>query len=295
MSGMTLDEFLGSGAVGNGTHQRVAEVVRQLALAALTVRATINQGAVASFTNELASRNVGGDTQTSTRRLRRRGFSRSGSNRRGRSLLLRGARHRRRYRSRFRHCGCHRSARRLVEHRHQCLDRHDLLDPAGGRRCRHDPEATFLQPGRNQLAAGFFIYGPQLALALTPGQRHARLRLHSPYRCLRRRLCRLHHPVRAPGVCDQRLELPPLGRGGAPLHRRLPERPKGSARRRTSTCAGSPRWSPTPTASSCAAACFSIRGDDRKGYGRGRLRLVYEANPIALLIEQAGGAATDGV
>ncbi len=35
-------------------------------------------------------------------------------------------------------------------------------------------------------------------------------------------------------------------------------------------------------------------GDVRPGYGEGRLRLVYEANPIALLIEQAGGAATDG-
>jgi fructose-1,6-bisphosphatase I len=34
--------------------------------------------------------------------------------------------------------------------------------------------------------------------------------------------------------------------------------------------------------------------DARPGYGEGRLRLVYEANPIAWLIEQAGGAATDG-
>ena len=35
-------------------------------------------------------------------------------------------------------------------------------------------------------------------------------------------------------------------------------------------------------------------GDARPDYRRGRLRLLYEANPIALLIEQAGGAATDG-
>ena len=34
--------------------------------------------------------------------------------------------------------------------------------------------------------------------------------------------------------------------------------------------------------------------DSREGYGQGRLRLLYEANPIALLIEQAGGAAIDG-
>ena len=34
--------------------------------------------------------------------------------------------------------------------------------------------------------------------------------------------------------------------------------------------------------------------DSREGYGQGRLRLLYEANPVAFLIEQAGGAAIDG-
>jgi fructose-1,6-bisphosphatase I len=34
--------------------------------------------------------------------------------------------------------------------------------------------------------------------------------------------------------------------------------------------------------------------DRRAGYGGGRLRLNYEANPIAFLCEQAGGAASDG-
>ena len=35
-------------------------------------------------------------------------------------------------------------------------------------------------------------------------------------------------------------------------------------------------------------------GDRRKGYRDGRLRLIYEANPIAWLVEQAGGAASTG-
>ena len=35
--------------------------------------------------------------------------------------------------------------------------------------------------------------------------------------------------------------------------------------------------------------------DARPGYGKGRLHLLYEANPVALLIEQAGGLAIDGV
>lgn len=39
---------------------------------------------------------------------------------------------------------------------------------------------------------------------------------------------------------------------------------------------------------------FLYPADTRKGYENGRLRLLYEAFPIAFLIEQAGGAATDG-
>lgn len=39
---------------------------------------------------------------------------------------------------------------------------------------------------------------------------------------------------------------------------------------------------------------FLYPADRRKGYERGRLRTLYEAFPIAFLIEQAGGRATDG-
>ncbi len=38
---------------------------------------------------------------------------------------------------------------------------------------------------------------------------------------------------------------------------------------------------------------FIYPADSRKGYERGRLRMVYECAPIAFLVEQAGGAATD--
>jgi fructose-1,6-bisphosphatase I len=39
---------------------------------------------------------------------------------------------------------------------------------------------------------------------------------------------------------------------------------------------------------------FLYPGDMRENYTMGRLRLVYEANPLAWIIEQAGGAATNG-
>ena len=39
---------------------------------------------------------------------------------------------------------------------------------------------------------------------------------------------------------------------------------------------------------------FLYPSDQRPGYENGRLRLVYEAAPIALIMEQAGGQASDG-
>jgi fructose-1,6-bisphosphatase I len=39
---------------------------------------------------------------------------------------------------------------------------------------------------------------------------------------------------------------------------------------------------------------FLYPADARAGYGEGRLRLVYEAHPMAFIIEQAGGAASTG-
>jgi fructose-1,6-bisphosphatase I len=39
---------------------------------------------------------------------------------------------------------------------------------------------------------------------------------------------------------------------------------------------------------------FLYPNDRRPGYEEGRLRLVYEANPIAMIVEQAGGGATSG-
>ena len=39
---------------------------------------------------------------------------------------------------------------------------------------------------------------------------------------------------------------------------------------------------------------FLYPGDSRKGYALGRLRLLYEAAPIAMLVEEAGGGATNG-
>jgi fructose-1,6-bisphosphatase I len=52
-------------------------------------------------------------------------------------------------------------------------------------------------------------------------------------------------------------------------------------------------WSRTFTATCSRAACSCTR-PRRKDSANGKLRLLYEAFPLAYIVERAGGAATDG-
>ena len=67
-----------------------------------------------------------------------------------------------------------RPARRLVEHRRQHLDRHDLRHPEAERHVETSrPRRTSSQPGRELLAAGYVLYGSSTMLVLTTGARAA--------------------------------------------------------------------------------------------------------------------------
>ncbi|MCP4316879.1 MAG: class 1 fructose-bisphosphatase [Hyphomicrobiales bacterium] len=157
-----------------------------------------------------------------------------------------------------------------------------------------DPEATFAQTGETQLAAGFFIYGPQLALVLTTGS-GTRIYVFSG---------RLGTFVEA----YESIVIPKSAREfavNASNYRHWDE----AVRLYVDDClAGSEgprgedfnmRWIASLVADTyrilSRGGVFLYPGDGRRGYSSGRLRLVYEANPIAMLIEQAGGAASDGL
>ena len=161
-------------------------------------------------------------------------------------------------------------------------------DPGGD-----DPEAAFLRPGREQLAAGFLIYGSQVALVLTLGEGthlftfdQRRQAFHSL--CDPRRIA-LETDEYAINASNQRHWAPAIRRYVAECQQGR----DGPRRKDFNT-----RW-----IASLVAEIFRImmRGgvylypaDARASCREGRLRLVYEANPIAFLVEQAGGAATDG-
>ena len=55
-----------------------------------------------------------------------------------------------------------------------------------------------------------------------------------------------------------------------------------------------PRWWPTCTASRPAAASSCTRATSASLDKPGKLRLMYEANLMSFIVEQAGGAATNG-
>ena len=155
-----------------------------------------------------------------------------------------------------------------------------------------NPAAPFLQAGHRQLAAGFFIYGPQLALALTLGS-GTHLFAYSP----------AHGAFvltpRAPQVPERTQEfainMSNYRHWDEGIRLYVDDCLKGREGPREKDF--NMRW-----IASMVAECYRILtrggvylypGDKRRGYRDGRLRLVYEANPVALLIEQAGGAASD--
>ena len=157
-----------------------------------------------------------------------------------------------------------------------------------------EPEKTFLQPGSEQLAAGFVIYGPQLALVLTVGSGTKIFIQSSKYGDF----IEAYDSVTIPKTSNEFAI-------NASNYRYWFE----SVRSYVDDCFSGTdgprekdfnmRW-----IASLVADCYRImvRGgvflypaDRRKGYGQGRLRLVYEANPIAFLVEQAGGKATNTV
>lgn len=159
-------------------------------------------------------------------------------------------------------------------------------DPVG------EPNASFFQRGDAQLAAGFFIYGPQLALVLSVGN-GTHVFVFSPQ-------------IGAFFRAYESLIIPPRTQEfaiNAANYRHWDEAVrlyvddclKGTEGPREKEF--NMRWIAAVAADAyrilVRGGVYLYPGDRRRGYGEGRLRLVYEANPIAFLIEQAGGAATD--
>ena len=149
-----------------------------------------------------------------------------------------------------------------------------------------------LQPGRNQLAAGFFVYGPQTTLLLSVGDGTVSFRMADDGGFL---------------LIDDAVHVPASAREFAINASNRRHWPAPIIRYVDGCLAGADgprgkdfnmRWVASLVAEAwriiSRGGVFLYPADARNGYESGRLRLVYEAAPVAMLVEQAGGRATDG-
>ena len=155
-----------------------------------------------------------------------------------------------------------------------------------------DYSKNILQKGDKLKASGFFVYGPRTIFVLTLGSGVLLFQLNNEDKFI---------------LLDKSIKIPPNTNELSINFSNYTIWPN-SIKRYIDKCIGvdktmsnknyNMRW-----IGSLVADCLRIliRGgifmypeDARKGYENGRLRLVYEANPISFIIEQAGGIAIDG-
>ncbi len=155
-----------------------------------------------------------------------------------------------------------------------------------------DPAAALLQPGSAQIAAGFLVYGPATILVSSLGQGTQVFVFDHDTATFILAARRWRFRPR-PRNTASTVERAPLGQGHAALYRRLPRRQGRPARQGLQHALGGlagggclPHLHPRRR--------LSLSGRQPEGLCGRRLRLIYEANPIAFVTEQAGGAATDG-
>ncbi len=123
-------------------------------------------------------------------------------------------------------------------------------------------EADFLQPGVQQVAAGYCVYGPSTTMVLTLGKGVHQFTLDRELGSfvLTQRDMMIPADTKefSINMSNQRF-------WEAPVQRYIDECVAGKDGRavRTSTCAGWPRWSPTCTGSSRAVACSCTRSTPR--------------------------------
>lgn len=158
-----------------------------------------------------------------------------------------------------------------------------------------EPPATgdFLQPGRCQVAAGYAIYGPATMLVLTVGKGTHGFTLDREIG----NFILTHPDLTIPADCTEfAINTSNARFWEPPVHRYVTECQAGRAGDRG--CDFNMRWIASMVAEVhrilMRGGVFMYPRDTKDPGKPGRLRLMYEANPIGWLVEQAGGCASTG-
>jgi fructose-1,6-bisphosphatase I len=157
----------------------------------------------------------------------------------------------------------------------------------------HPTEADFMQAGSKQVAAGYAVYGPQTMLVLTTGNGVNCFTLDREMGSWVLTQKDMQIPVEtkefAINMSNQRHWYPPVTRY-------VDEMLAGKTGPRGKDF--NMRWIASMVADVHRilnrGGIFMYPADQRDPSQPGKLRLMYEANPMAFIVEQAGGAATDG-
>ncbi len=154
-------------------------------------------------------------------------------------------------------------------------------------------EGDFLQAGRQQVAAGYCVYGPQTTLVLTVGDGVAMFTLDREQGSF----VLTQDNVQIPADTKEfAINMSNMRHWDEPVKRYIGECLEGKDGPRGKDF--NMRWIASMVADvhriMTRGGVFMYPWDKREPNKPGKLRLMYEANPMAWLVEQAGGAATNG-
>jgi fructose-1,6-bisphosphatase I len=154
-------------------------------------------------------------------------------------------------------------------------------------------EGDFLQAGAKQVAAGYCVYGPQTTLVLTVGDGVAMFTLDREQGSF----VLTRENVQIPADTKEfAINMSNMRHWDAPVKRYVDECLQGKEGVRGKDF--NMRWIASMVADVhrilTRGGIFMYPWDKREPNKPGKLRLMYEANPMSWLIEQAGGAATNG-
>lgn len=154
-------------------------------------------------------------------------------------------------------------------------------------------DEDFLQPGDRQLAAGYIMYGPQTQMALTLGRGVVMFTLDPRTNTY---ILTNDNVQVSEQAKEFAINCSNMRHWEEPVRRYIDELLAGKTSVRGKDY--NMRWVAAMVAEVhrilCRGGIFMYPKDNRDPSKPGKLRLMYEANPMSWLMEQAGGRATNG-
>src|SRR4249920_2713144 len=154
-------------------------------------------------------------------------------------------------------------------------------------------EKCFMQPGRDQVAAGFAVYGPTTQLVITVGDGAYGFTLDRETYTFVLTTERIRI---SEDTAEFAINTSNMRRWEAPVKRYIDECLAGKEGPRGKDF--NMRWVASMVADVhrilMRGGVFMYPWDKREPEKAGKLRLMYEANPMSWIVEQAGGASTNG-